>query len=266
MKNIISNFKTFFEFANYGFEVKTSKTIGGTVMQDSEKPINYIDSNLIVDELVRHKLNDVNPVNFWENVVQWGSEPGAIKLEITPLGSYRVVIRKMIKDLVGNSTWITKNVIDLDDAYSGHSEIAYAEDCLGIIENLNKENLDHASSNCENFDKLAWKLWNKCKAVFPSYIMFPIGMKKMSENYYKLIYEFKGGGVEAPTRLRAEQFNIDLHFNKNTGIIKSWGYDIDSDIRQHSWKVQISDFNECFAPSQPMDEIIAVINTSFMTY
>ena len=48
MKNIISNFKTFFEFANYGFEVQTSKTIGGSVTQDGDKPINYIDSNLIV--------------------------------------------------------------------------------------------------------------------------------------------------------------------------------------------------------------------------
>lgn len=266
MKNIISNFKTFFEFANYGFEFTPKKILGGTRIQIGEKPINYVDSNVIVDEVSKFKLNDKDGVQFWENVVQWGNDVGAIKMEVTPFGSYRIVIRKLIKDLVGENVWITKTVIDIDDDDPNHKELDYVSECVSQIENINKQNLDYPTNEYSEFDKLCWKLWNKCKAQFPSYIMFPVGMKKIDENYYKLVFEFKGQGVEAPTRSRAEQFDIDVYFNKKTGIVKIWGYDIDSDTRQHNWKVQISDFNEWFAPSQPIDEIITAVHRSLMTY
>ena len=126
--------------------------------------------------------------------------------------------------------------------------------------------LYHQKPNFNDLKKLSWKMWDRCKAIFPSYIMFPIGLKQMSENYYKIVFEFKGYGVEAPSSMRAEQFNIDIHFNKKTGIIKVWGYNIDSDIGQHTWKVQISDFNEWFAPSQPIEEIVKAVHNSLMTY
>lgn len=266
MKTMIKDFKTFFEFANYGFDFSPRKILGGTKMQSGEKPINYVDSNIIVNEVSKIKLNNLEGVQFWENIVQWGTEVGAVKMEVTPLGSYRIVIRKMIKDLVGENVWITKNVIDIDDDNLDYKETDYASDCIEKLNLIHAQNLDRPVNEYSEFDTLCWKLWNKCKAVFPSYIMFPVGMKKMDENYYKLVFEFKGHGVEAPTRSRAEQFDIDVYFNKKTGIIKIWGYDIDSDTRQHDWKVQVSDFNEWFAPSQPIEEIISAVHNSLMTY
>lgn len=266
MKNIIKDFKTFFEFANYGFEFSPKKVYGGTRTQEGEKPIDYVNSNIIIDEVSKYKINNLNGVKFWENTVQWGNEVGAIKVEVTPFGSYRIIIKKLIKDLIGESVWVTKHVIDLDDDDSNHKEMDYVENCISLVNNINQENLDYAIKEYSEFDKLAWNLWNKCKAVFPSYIMFPIGMKKMEENYYKIVFEFKGSGVEAPTRSRAEQFDIDVYHNKKTGIIKVWGYDIDSDTRKHDWQVQISDFNEWFAPSQTIEQIVNAVHNSLMTY
>lgn len=266
MKNIIKDFKTFFEFANYGFEFSPKKIYGGTRIQTGEKPINYVDSNLIIDEVVKLKINNLQGTKFWENVVQWGTEVGAVKMEVTPLGSYRIVIRKLIKDLLGENIWITKSVIDIDDDNPDHTESDYAENCISLINDISQKNLDYAIKEYSEFERLAWKMWNKCKAIFPSYIMFPVGMKRMDENYYKLVFEFKGHGAEAPTRSRAEQFDIDVYHNKKTGIVKVWGYDIDSDMRRHDWKVQISDFNEWFAPSQPIDEIVTAVHNSLMTY
>ena len=96
--------------------------------------------------------------------------------------------------------------------------------------------------------------------------MFPIGMYKKSENYHKYVFEFRGGGVEAPTAGRAEQFNIDLLWEPKRGLIRCWGYDIDSTTRQHSWKVQPSEWDEYFAPTQDTKEIVESISRIFMTY
>jgi hypothetical protein len=96
--------------------------------------------------------------------------------------------------------------------------------------------------------------------------MFPIGMYKKSENYHKYVFEFRGHGVEAPTGGRAEQFNIDLSWNQNKGLIHCWGYNIDSTTRQHSWKVQPSEWDEYFAPTQDTKEIVESISRIFMTY
>jgi hypothetical protein len=96
--------------------------------------------------------------------------------------------------------------------------------------------------------------------------MFAPKIKEMSDDYYKIYFGFKGHGVEAPSALRAEQFDIDIVFDKKKGLIRCWGYNIDSPTSQHKWAPQPSEWDEWFAPSQSIDEIVEAIINNLMVY
>lgn len=76
----------------------------------------------------------------------------------------------------------------------------------------------------------------------------------------------RGAGVEAPTASRVEQFNINLQFDEQKGLIRCWGYDIASPTKQHKWLPQPSEWDEYFAPTQSLQEIENVIINSLLVY
>jgi hypothetical protein len=96
--------------------------------------------------------------------------------------------------------------------------------------------------------------------------MFPKGLKKIKENYYKVFFEFKGSGAGAPGSIRAEQFNIDLAFDENKGLLKCWGYNIDSPMKQRLFIAQPSEWYEYFSPKEDKNKIIKCIIKTLMTY
>ena len=129
--------------------------------------------------------------------------------------------------------------------------------------------IESPDKDFDELDRLAWKLWTTSKRNHPSYCMFPVNLRKQNENYFKLVFEFKGHGVlrQIDARpSRAEQFNIDLYWDKTKGLIRCWGYDIDSTLSQHSWRVQPSMFDEWFSPHQEQEQIIDNIISIFMQY
>lgn len=259
------------EFADYGHEKsidqKVHKELGGTSAFKGDNPIDPINSHLIIKELKRlPPLGVFNAQDKWTDVLEWGYNAGALQIDITPLGSYKIMVRKKIKDLQGETHWICKKVLPLNENDHNKNEIPLAHEIYDNLQEINKEMVEGPLKEFPEFDRLALDLFGEVKRKYPAYIMFPFGMKKISENYYKIIFEFRGHGVEAPADARALQFNIDFLWDNKKGLLRCWGYDIDTAKKSYSWYPAVSEWDEYFSPAQEPKEIIEAVVQCFLTY
>lgn len=254
----------FREWANFGFD----KDLGFKKKnQNTERPINPISGDEIVAELTRMpELRGKKVRRIFETTLLWGEHIGAIKVDLSPLGSYKALIKRQINDLEGNPVWICKGVIPFQETGCDFNEVHLAHKIYEYTEKIDNSSTEVASPDFPNFERLAFRMHDVNCRKYPDYCMFPVGFRKVFDNLYKTIYEFKGQGVEGPSSSRAEQFNIDTYWDKKKGLVRNWGYNIDSSTRQHTWSVQPSEWDEWFAPSQGIEEICKAVNNSFMTY
>lgn len=263
-------FKNWFnEMANYGYGGDTSSNIrGGTEIIPGEEIFKTLDYNLIINELERLSyIGTFLPNKVWEDKIVWGEGYGSLKVNITPLGSTRLVIRRESKDLEGNNVEICKKVIPLYDTVHSKNEVSIAHDVYKELSRINEINVDGPDSEVDFFD-IVKNIWFEVKKNHPSYIMFPTELKEINKNYYKMIFEIKGHGVQnlVPGPGRTEQFNIDVYYDLNKGVIRCWGYNIDSSLKNRSWIPQPSEWDECFFPTQDKKEITNCIIHSFLCY
>ena len=259
------------EVADYGFDQdQRNKPKGGTEEIEGTSPFKPIDGSKIIAELTTFPAIGPNrPRQKWNDVVEWGQGPGAIQVGVTPLGSMKIVVRRLTKDLYGEETWICQRVIPLGDNEAENQEIAIAHDVYDKLAEVANAMIPGPANAYDELERLSWKLWAATKRDHPSYCMFPIGMRKQNENYYKLVFEFRGHGVlrhKSGRPGRAEQFNIDVIWDDKKGLIRVLGYDIASTLGQHSWQVKPSEFNEYFSPQQEHEEIIKNITKIFLQY
>jgi len=257
------------EIADFGFDQDMrNKPKGGTEEMDGDVPFKRVDGSKIITELAKLPVGPNRPNQKWNDIVEWGRGPGAIQAGVSPLGSMRVVIRRMTKDLQGEATWICHRIFPLSDNKAEDKELSIAHDVYDQLTEVSKEMIPGPDKEFGELERLSWKLWAATKRDHPSYCMFPIGLRKQNEDYYKLVFEFRGHGVQNNIGLpgRAEQYNIDLIWDKKKGLIRCWGYDIDSSLGQHSWRVQPSDFEEWFSPHQDQNKIIENIVKIFLQY
>lgn len=259
------------EMADYGFDTdQRNKPKGGTETVDGNVPFNPIDGSKIITELAKLPAIGPNePYQKWNDVVEWGSGPGAIQVGVTPLGSMRIVVRRNVKNLIGESTWVCTKIIPLSDNESEDHELSIAHEVYNQITEISGQMIPGPTSEYDDLERLSWKMWQAVKRDHPSYIMFPIGLRKQNEDYFKMVFEFRGHGVLRQKNCgggRAEQFNIDLVWDKRKGMIRCMGYNIDSTDRQHSWEVQPAEFDEWFSPKQDQTEIINCVTETFLQY
>jgi hypothetical protein len=271
MQNL--NFKTwiFNEIADFGFGGETSSKVqGGTVPMKGDGIFSSIDSSRILRELVA--LTALGPFaarRTWEDTVEYGDGHGSIKINITPLGSERFVVRQMIHDLKGEEAYICHHVIPLDDYEDQDRETEIANILYDKIKELRKKEIYGPVSDYEKFRDLAMDLWSRAKINHPSYCMFPVSFRKMDDHYYKAVFEFRGNGVYSQNNKpsgRCEQFHLDIYWDKDRGLIRSWGYPIDSSLGRHAWGIQPSEWDEYFSPNQDKKVIIDSIIKSFMQF
>lgn len=253
------------EWADYGFDQKIyDKIRGGTVQMSGENPIIPSDGTTILENLYRlPSIGENKPTLRLGSAIQWGEGYGALRVVLSPIGSLKATVKRQINDLEGHVTWICKQVFPITNEVN---EEYMSNTIYEAIEEQFKNDIDSPKNEYKEFERLANYLINNTKRHYPSYCMFPVGFKEVSKNYFKMIFEFKGHGVETPTVSRAEQFNIDLIFYPNKGLIRCYGYNIDSKKRVHNWKIQPSEWDEYFSPTQEIDEIVESIKNIFSTY
>lgn len=269
--NILSfRFYLMQEMARYGFPDEDTQILGGTETMRGDNLFSRVDTNLVINELVSMPpLGNVDCHQKWDDTVQWGTGAGAIKANITPAGSIKVMTSRLASSLEGEPTWILKSVYPLRDYRDQHKEPAIAEHVYGEIKKISTEELDVAVPDYDGMDRLAQRLWHTTKKKHPGYIMFPTSLWKQRENYYKLVYEFRGQGTGSPFKGmtgRTEQFDIDILYEARSGLIRCMGYDIDSSMRQHTWEIQTPEWDVRFSPRQDESEIIDCVVKMFMQY
>lgn len=253
------------EWADFGFFDK--KDDYKRYKDTDQHPIKAIDVQEVLKEIMRMPpVNSYRGQQRFADTVIWGNEIGALLLDISPLGSFKACVRRMITDLQGENRWICKRVVQLNEKDYTRTNLLDADSIYKEISDVSKGMIDSPTKDYQDFGALARKLFTQTRLQFPSYCMFAPKIKQLTEDYYKIYFGFKGHGVEAPTASRAEQFDIDLFYDKDKGLIRCWGYDIDSPTNQHKWAVQPAEWDEWFAPTQPIEEIIQAVIHNLMTY
>lgn len=256
--------------ANYGFGDANNQILGGTDIMKGDGVFQHIKPSIIVNELMQMPpLGPLEATNKVDDEVQWGNEEGAIKVTITPLGSMRATTKRMTRDLQGNKTWILESVHPISDYKDQYKEVEIANKVFDKINEITNTPTNGPDGDYEEIERLAQKLWHTTKKQHPSYIMFPTQLRKQTENYYKLVYEFRGQGMGAPVSGRtgrAEQFNIDLVYYPEKGLIRCFAYDIDSTAKERKFILEPSEWDEYFSPKQEDNLIIENIVKLFLQY
>jgi hypothetical protein len=252
------------EYADYGFADTLKNKSSSSFKEKPENVLFKVDGFL--DELTEILEGDnVKIIRKWAEEIFWTDNGHLMEVNVNPFGSLRITTRKYIKDIRGNATPVCKDVFDIDEEHNGKENLV-AEKIYKRIKNIRQNNYDYAEPEYKGLEKLSKILFKACLETYPSYIMFPKGLKKMDDNYYKIFFEFKGSGAGVPGNSRAEQFNIDLNFDKEKGLIRCWGYDIDSPMKQREFLPQASEWNEYFSPKEPQEKIVKLIIKTLMTY
>lgn len=252
------------EYADYGFhEILPNHK---KIQKSLDLPTNTI---FKVDEFLDHltyilESNNKKVIRKWAEQIFWVDNNHLMETDVNPFGSLRITTRKFIKDLEGNNTPVCKDVFDIDEKHNNR-ENEVAEVIFKRINKISNHNYDYPEKKYE-LERLAVSLYKSCLKNYPKYIMFPVGLKKMDENYYKIFFEFKGSGGGAPNSNRAEQFDIDIFFDKQKGLIKCWGYDISSPVKVREFVPQPSEWYEYFSPKESYYNIIKCITKTLITY
>ena len=261
--------KWLLEYADYGFEKQNTKKANDSTLQtnsDDSGPWRNFHTELFSKELQKLSESDNKTTKkIWHEEINWFENGNMIEVNINPFGSLRITTRKYIKDLQGVDTRICKNVFDIDDHHIDQ-EISIAHKIYEHVKEFSKVNIDYPMTGGYNLKKLAQELFNATKHTYPDYIMFPINLKEMNDNYYKLVFEFRGAGVGTPNSSVAMQFDIDLTFDKEKGLVRCWGYNIDSPATNRQFTIQPSEWDEYFSPQEENKKILGMITTTLMTY
>lgn len=245
----------------FGFEkeVEKEKAI------QNDKPFKHFDSDLLIKELLQTTIGIKEPRQTYSDTIIWGgTDVESMHLDISPLGSFKVVIRKIMKNLQGENVWICKKVLPLpDDEVRENAGRAYDLIVEGLKEIDNK--IDSPAPKYD-LEKLTIKLAEDIKAERPCKIMFLDRVIRNSDNNFLITMDVAAGGVEGPSSTRIEQFHIQMHFDKTTGLIRSIGSEVISPTRQRLWYPAPAEWDENFAPTQPIKEITRIIMNTYSTY
>jgi hypothetical protein len=233
-------------------------------------PIKPIDSGIILEAIMGHKLGDMEAFSEFHDQIQWGRNTGAIQMVISPLGSFKSIIRKLQEDLNGQKVWACKRIIPYREMLHVSREVeeVMAEEIFERVEECWRDDVEPPSGDYSALERLSVKVAERCrsKEVKPEIMVFR-GVRRVKMNeHYNIHFECSGHGVEAPGSMRLEQFSIDMAYDKSSGMIRSYGYGIQSPTRQHLWQPQPSEWDENFSPNQDEKEIVEAIAAAFSTY
>lgn len=229
-----------------------------------EFPIKNVSADFIMSELAKFSIGMKKPNRDWNSIVEWGEETGALKVLISPVGSTKIIVRRLTNNLLGEKVWVCKKIIPLRENLKNHE----MDVALNLRENLltfDKELLDTPKNDYKDFKRLVTEIISQSRMNTPQWFIYQ-GVIKESDNHYIIHFDCRGQGVEAPTARRVEEFCIEVNYKPYTGMIRCFGYEVDSPTRLHKWQPRPSEWDEQFTPSQPIDEISNAIASALSIY
>lgn len=252
----------------FGFERRASTK--RPEKEPLETPIQDIHCDVVMEFLSSKEVNGTLPISEFSSQIRWGSDTGAVKMVVSPFGSYKSIIRRLQPDLSGTPVWACKKILPYKEMLDANKKIDehLASVLLEHIENISSGPVEAPSHDYDGLNRLVNRLCRvvQRKDVTPEILIYR-GAREMKQNErYLIVFELRGHGVEAPGSSRVEQFIIEMCYDPSTGMIRSFGQEIQSPTKGHVWYPQPSDWDEYFSSGQDDAEIIDCISTVLGTY
>lgn len=253
----------------FGFQRRKS-TLRPDNKPESDGPVVDIHSDVIVEFMMRQKMNGVEPISEFCNQIRWGKSTGAMQMVISPLGSYKSIIRRLQPDLEGRDVWACKKILPYKEILDASVRLdeRLASGILSEIERIGKGSMEAPSHDYDGLERLVIRLSRATsrRGVIPEIFVYR-GVRQVKKGeHYIIAFELAGQGVEAPGSSRVEQFHIEMVYSPSTGMVRSFGHDVQSPTKGHVWYPQPSEWDEQFSSGQGEHEIIDCVTAALSTY
>jgi hypothetical protein len=255
-------FRRFFEATDiFGFE--REQRDDGSDDSLLTQPIKQFDIELMLDFLSKKKIGTFYGESTFPNVIQWGNQPGSVRLEVDP--GYRFSVKKLGTDKIGYPRWVTKKLFQLNrNGYGGFEDSVSQE----IFEYLNHAANDMIAAPTEDYkdlENLTTNIYHKLKRTAKE-IFIPEGVKKLHDDAYIIKFGVRGHGLETRDQQRVEQNQTYLLYDREQGTIRVFNQNLLSKVGgPHEFAPSKPSFEHYFFPTQDRDEISETIAV-FMKY
>lgn len=244
-------FSKWLEWADFGFRQDQAEVPKNDPNTGIIKPL---DIEYIQRSLERIKRPGKQTDRFFGEM-QWGDTDGAVRLQFTPFGGVKCIIRKLTKNLQGESLWICKRVIEVRHLFDEQPDKLTSE-LDRIINEVSGENIDAPSNTFEDTERLVLHLASKLRTARND-LFFYEGIRRTKENAdYTIHFGLHGMGVQRRGQKRVDEFMVRVAYHQNEGYIQIIGQEIDGPTKRHDWAIDQAQWNEAYMPSQSSEEII----------
>jgi len=110
----------------FGFRKERQKELPS---EPQDKPIVGINSDMVVEYMMSRPIRGMEPSMQFSNQVQWGEGTGAVRMKLSPIGSFKVFVRKLQPNLEGVQTWTCKRIVAYEEIL--HSTRTFDERIAG---------------------------------------------------------------------------------------------------------------------------------------
>jgi len=256
-------FKKFIENTDiFGFDRNKDKTVPDQSMLD--RPIHQFNVELMMELLSKKSIGNLKPQMPFMNEIRWGSEPGAIKLEVDT--GYTFYVKKLGKDKQGNNRWLSKKMFQLNrQGYGGLEEIV-SQEIHNELSKAYEVPLESPIIDYTDLEHLTQQIYTKVKKVMKN-IFIPEGIRKVNDHAYIIKMGVRGHGLEGKSQRRVEQNQTMISYDPECGTIRMTNYNIESPVGgPHTWKINPSDLDVYCFPSQGRDEISELAAVHYKYY
>ena len=257
------NFKKWFESTDiFGFDKKQDE------MEKNDpflvKPISQFNTELMMDLLMHKSVGTLQPISGFNDEIQWGTQPGAVKVECDT--GFTFFIKRLNMDKQGTPRWVTKRAFQLNRNGYGGYEDSVAQEVHEHVSEVFKQNLDAPVENFDELQSLTIHLYGKMKRACKN-IFIPEGIRKLSDHAFIIQFGVRGQGVEARDHTRIEANQTLVSYDKDHGTIRVTNYNIKSPTGgEHTWTIMPSDLDLMFFPSQNRDEVSEAVAVHMKYY
>ena len=240
----------------------------------TEEPLEPLQVETTLDEILNlGKIGTRVPVKDFGSTVTYGdpNQIGSLKIKFSPLGSCRATIMRLINDLEGEPTWITRYSVPVINDYEHLTiEDIAVEKMLAVriyelASYLDKTAIETPKAKYEKLEELVIMIASNMKLKHPQVMNFQ-GVMKENENTYIIYFSYNGYGIEAPGQRKINQFNVYIEFVKHKGLIRSWGAEYSAPHLLYNYEPQSPEWDEYFSTDQNKNEIVTILENIFKTY
>lgn len=227
------------------------------------RPIHQFDVELMMNFLAKKKVATLHGETAFPNVMQWGSRPGSVKLEVDP--GYRFSVKKLGVDKIGNPRWVTKKLFQLNRNGFGGYEDSVAQEIFEYINHAANDMIAAPTEDYKDLENLTTNVYQKLKRSSKD-IFIPEGVKKLHDDAYVIKFGVRGHGLETRDQRRVEQNQTYLLYDREQGTIRVFNQNLLSKVGgPHEFAPSKASFEHYFFPTQDRDEISETIAV-FMKY